>query len=124
MAGKHENGYVRLTTLVAVTVPVVVLLGGLNYQFVTLSIAPLQKDIGSNHDDIRDIRSQLVPRTEHNRDWAAADRQVADLQRQIDENRADIHGIYGPNDAIKAMSDRMDRIERILTGRQPVTSRG
>lgn len=118
MAGQASNGYVKANALVAIAVPVIGVLSGSIYLFVNLSIAPLQKDITQNHDDIRDIRGQVVPRAEHDRDWASQDRQFADLQRQINENRSDLHAIYSPNDQLKSLSDRLDKMEIEIHGRK------
>lgn len=106
-AAHDSNGYIRLSTLMWIVGPVAAAIAG----FTTLAIAPMQKDIQSNADAIRDIRIDLVPRKEHDRDWYAQDQRFGDLQRQIDANRVDIKSIYTPSDAIKGLGDRLDKLE-------------
>lgn len=115
MAGDdHSNGYVRITTLVAVAVPVLLIFAGAISLFVSLSIAPLQRQADQQRDDIAAIRGDLVPRKEHDRDWLAQDERFADLQRQISSNSVDIRAIYTPSDAMKSMAERLDKLESEL----------
>ncbi len=115
MAGEdHENGYVRITTLVAVAVPVLLLFAGAVSLFVSLSIGPVQRQADRQDTDIIAIRGDLVPRKEHDRDWLAQDERFSDLQRQISTNSADIRAIYTPSDAMKSMAERLDKLETEL----------
>lgn len=113
-AAEHGNGYVRITTLVAVAVPVLLIFAGAISLFVSLSIAPLQRQADQQRDDIAAIRTDLVPRKEHDRDWLAQDERFADLQRQISNNSVDIRAIYTPSDAMKSMAERLDKLESEL----------
>lgn len=109
----NSNGYMRVRDLVAVGVPVITVLSGAIYLFVSLSLslAPVQRDIIAGREDLKEIRGQLVPRAEHDRDWASQDRQFSDMQRQLDQNRNDIHAIYSPNDALRSLAERLDKME-------------
>lgn len=111
----HENGYVKLTTLVSVLLPTLTLACAAVGLFVVLSINPVQKDIDALKQDNRDIHGDLVPRKEHDRFDAQLQQQMSGLQRQIDENRSDLHAVYTPGDAIKRMEERLEKLEE----RQP-----
>lgn len=107
----RTNGYVRLTTLVMVAVPLLTIFAGAVSLFVSMSIAPMQKQLDALHEDNTSIHQDLVPRKEHDRDWQAQDARFSDLQRQIDENKADIKSIYTPSDAIHRLETRLDQLQ-------------
>lgn len=107
----HSNGYVRLTTLMAVGVPTLTIFAGAIAIFVNMSVAPMQRDIDQNKTDIKGIQTDLVPRKEHDRDWASQDQRFNDLQRQISDNKTHIEAIYTPGDAIKDLHLRIDQLE-------------
>lgn len=109
--GEHSNGYVRLTTLMAVGVPTLTIFAGAIAIFVNMSVAPMQRDIDQNKTDIKGIQTDLVPRKEHDRDWASQDQRFNDLQRQISDNKTHIEAIYTPGDAIKDLHLRIDQLE-------------
>ncbi len=86
-------------------------------QFLDLSakVAELEKRA-------RDDSRLIVPRGEHERVWLATDAQIAankeasaaaatGLQRQIDELKTALGGIYGARDVILDLRTRLDRIE-------------
>lgn len=110
----HNNGYVKLTTLVSVAVPILLIFTGAVSLFVALSIAPVQKQLDQYGHDQEIIRGDIVPRKEHDRDWASQDARFSKLQREIDENKSDIKSIYTPSDALKTMSDRLNKLEADL----------
>lgn len=77
------------------------------------------------------IRDDLVPRAEHSRVWASYDLQIANLrelimssnsekQRQIEELKTALGGIYGARDALQEMRDRIDRLEMTRLRAPPV----
>lgn len=101
----HSNGYVRLTTLMAVGVPTLTIFAGAIAIFVNMSVAPMQRDIDANTSAIKDIRIDLVPRKEHDRDWEAEKERFSDLQRQIDDNKHDLHDMYNAHDALSDMNE-------------------
>lgn len=107
----HSNGYVRLTTLMAVGVPTLTIFAGAIAIFVNMSVAPMQRDIDQNKADIKGIQTDLVPRKEHDRDWASQDQRFNDLERQITDNKTHIEAIYTPGDAIKDLHLRIDQLE-------------
>lgn len=110
-APQHGNGYVRLQTLASVGLPILALFAAAVSLFVSLSIAPIQKQLDQQTHDLESLRSDLVPRKEHDRDWLAQDAHFADIQRQVDMNRDDIKSIYTPSDALKGMTERLDKLE-------------
>ena len=61
---------------------------------------------------VKDIREGLVPREELNRVFQGYDQQNADKQRQIDEVKQALGGIYGTRDALLDLRSRLDRVER------------
>lgn len=113
-AQAHGNGYVRLQTLATVGLPILALFAAAVSLFVSLSIAPIQKQLDQQTHEQELLRSDLVPRKEHDRDWLAQDAHFADIQRQVDMNREDIKSIYTPSDALKGMAERLDKLETEL----------
>lgn len=107
----HSNGYVRLTTLVGVAVPILTIFAAAIAIYVSMSIAPISGQIKGIQDDLRDIHQDLVPRKEHDRDWEAEKDRFADLQRQIDANKNDLHDMYNAHDALSDLSTRLRMLE-------------
>lgn len=105
------NGHVSVTTLAATVGSVV----GALLLFINLSIAPLQKDIEQNKQDIADIRQNIVPRKEHEKDWAAQVKTDGDQDRRIEQIREDFGSTYSLKDAL---SDMRLRLEKLETGKQ------
>lgn len=60
---------------------------------------------------VADLRSDLVPRAEHERLWDDFTRQLSDKQRQIDEAKATLGGTYSLRDYIARLTERLDRLE-------------
>lgn len=68
-----------------------------------------------------DIKAQLsrsVPREEHQQIWLSQANTDKDQQRQIDEVKNQLSGLYGARDFFKDVSERLDRLER-QSPRQP-----
>lgn len=61
---------------------------------------------------IGEIRSQTVPRAEHDRTWANYDQRFSDTQRQLDELKQIVASQYNQRDLNRDILERMDRIER------------
>lgn len=61
---------------------------------------------------IKEIRTEQVPRGEHERVWSSYDQRFADQQRQIDEVKTAQGSVYGQRDIILDLRERLDRIER------------
>lgn len=114
--GEHGNGYVRLTTLVAVGVPVLGLFAGAVALFVSLTIAPLVERLDKHDKAIEMINESLVPRNEHQRYDELQKARFDDLQRQVTKNTDDLKAIYGPSDALKRLQDEVDQMQN---DRQP-----
>lgn len=68
---------------------------------------------------IKDLRSDQVPRQEHERVWIGYDNQLANLQRQVDEFKQQQGSVYGTRDLLLDLRQRLDRIERDRAGREP-----
>lgn len=109
----HSNGYVRLTTLAGVGIPTLGVFAAAIAVYVNMSIAPVQENIRGIREDINQIRIDLVPRKEHDRDWQAETEHFADLQRQIDENKATISQMFNAHDALTDMSARLRALEEL-----------
>ena len=61
---------------------------------------------------IKDLRSDQVPRQEHERVWSGYDNKISDVQRQVDELKQQQAGVYGARDVLLDLRQRLDRIER------------
>lgn len=71
-----------------------------------------QEDRLRMESSIVDLRSNQIPRAEHERVWQNYDQQMQDKQRQIDEIKAAQNSVYGARDAMMDMRDRLDRLEQ------------
>lgn len=94
-------------TVAAIGVPLV---GGL-LLFINLSIAPLQKDIEQNARTISEIRQDVVPRREHQKDWDAQVKTDLEQDSKIERLRQEFGGTYSLRDALTDMKARLERIE-------------
>ncbi|MBB4347915.1 hypothetical protein [Aliirhizobium cellulosilyticum] len=61
---------------------------------------------------IKEIRTDLVPRAEHERVWQNYTNKDDDLQRQLDEMKQAAGSVYGLRDILLDLRNRMDRVER------------
>lgn len=57
-------------------------------------------------------KDAVVPRGEHQERWRAEEAAVTGLQRQVDDLKTAVGGIYGARDVIIDLRQRLDRIER------------
>lgn len=100
----HEkNGYIRVQTLAAIVIPVV---GALVF-FINLSIAPVIKDVDQNKLDLRDLRTQIVPRGEHQEKWNSQAATDDELRREIKELRDQVGAQY-------TMRDELLRLQKMV----------
>lgn len=63
------------------------------------------------HVSIEDLRKSVVPRGEHEEHWRAVDRQFADVQRQLDDNKRFETDLYSARDIIRDMNERLRAFE-------------
>lgn len=113
-APTNGNGYVRFGTVATTIAACLGAVGSIAIAIwfaITIAIAPMQRETDQNQQEIKDIRTDLVPRREHDRDWAAQDQRFADLERQIQDNKNHTEAIYTPGDAIKRLQDKIDQLE-------------
>lgn len=61
--------------------------------------------------DILRIQEGIVPRGEHSERWRSTDAEIAGVQRQLDQLRADFGGTYSLKDALRDLQQRLERIE-------------
>lgn len=75
-------------------------------------VAKINGDMKTIEDRSRADRDAVVPRAEHQERWRAQDQAIAGLQRQIDDLKTSLGGIYGARDVIIDLRERLDRVER------------
>lgn len=69
---------------------------------------------------LRDIQTNLVPRREHELQWAANAREMSDIQRQIDEVKKNQADTYSARDVLLELKTRQRELEdMVLRGRSP-----
>jgi len=73
-------------------------------------------DIRSEFARVDGVLSRSVPREEHQQIWLAQSNTDRDQQRQIDEVKQQLSGLYGARDFFKDVQDRLDRLERTRSG--------
>lgn len=61
---------------------------------------------------IETIRKDQVPRAELERVWRSQDQVDAQLQKQVDEQKANSSAVYTPRDVLIDNRERIDRLER------------
>lgn len=61
---------------------------------------------------IKDVRDAQVPRAEFERVWQSQEQATAQLQKQIDELKANSASVYTPRDVLLDNRERIDRLER------------
>jgi hypothetical protein len=71
-----------------------------------------QEDRQRSEVAIKELRSEQVPRGEHERVWSSYDQRFIDQQRQIDEVKQAQGSVYGQRDVILDLRERLDRVER------------
>jgi hypothetical protein len=70
------------------------------------------RDLDKLEGSMTDLRSTQVARTEHNQRWDAFSRDIANLQRQIDDNRKEYGQTYSIRDALTDLGKRLEKLER------------
>ena|ERR1700744_5047636 len=106
-ADKEPNGYARLQSVLQL----VGAAGAVLALYISLSVAPMQKDIDQNKSDIRDIRGQIVPRSEHVEKWNSQRDRDAEIQREIDQIRLEIGSQWSVGKELENINNRLDKIE-------------
>ena len=61
---------------------------------------------------IKEVREAQVPRAELERVWRSQDQMMSQLQKQIDEQKANSAAVYTPRDVLLDNRERIDRLER------------
>lgn len=61
---------------------------------------------------VKEVRDAQVPRAELERVWQSQDQATAQLQKQIDELKANSASVYTPRDVLLDNRERIDRLER------------
>ena len=61
---------------------------------------------------VKDVRDAQVLRAELERVWQSQDQTTAQLQKQIDELKANSASVYTPRDVLLDNRERIDRLER------------
>lgn len=75
-----------------------------------LALAPVIQNVQI----LRDQANSTVPRGEHERVWASQDARYLEVNRRIDEIRADFAGVYGIRDVIREIQDNQKRLQQEL----------
>lgn len=71
-----------------------------------------REDNNANFAEIHAELSRSVPREEHQQIWDAQDNTDRDQQRQLDEVKSQLSGLYGARDFFRDVQERLDRLER------------
>lgn len=71
-----------------------------------------QTDFSRAFEQIKEIRNDLVSRSEHAERWRAQDQAVANLQRQIDVQAAQFGQVYSAKDVIARMEREIEMLKR------------
>lgn len=85
--------------------------------YTTLSRQPTDQAIVRLQDDVHTIEGSIVPRGEHERVWQNADSQFSNQQREIDEIKTALGGIWGVRDVIQELKENQKRLELALSRR-------
>ncbi len=112
---RSKTNWSTLCTFAGLLITVIGALGG-------LALLPVYHTLESHGTSIEKQRDVAVPRAELTEKFASVDRDfdnarqnriMADenLQRQIDDIRRAVNGIYGATDVIKDISDRLKKVE-------------
>lgn len=84
----------------------------LNRTDVDAKVLRLDTDLSKLEGQVREAAAAVVPRGEHQERWRSQDAAVAAVQRQLDDLKAALGGIYGARDVILDLRERLDRVER------------
>jgi septal ring factor EnvC (AmiA/AmiB activator) len=61
-----------------------------------------------NDSDLKDVRSSVVPRGEHEQRWRSFENTTNNLAARIDETRKTLSDLYSPKDAFKDLQKQID----------------
>lgn len=86
---------------------IVVIIGALG----TLAFRPVDAALSSHASAIEKIREAIVPRGEHVELWRGNQREIENLQKQLDHLRADHQSVYGSRDVIFDLKERIRSME-------------
>ena len=81
-------------------------------QDIDARFARLDGELSALERRMREAESAAVSRGEHQERWRAHDVALAALQRQLDDVKTALGGIYGARDVIIELRERLDRLER------------
>ncbi|WP_131114311.1 hypothetical protein [Lichenihabitans psoromatis] len=70
-----------------------------------------EKAVEANRQHIDKLENEVVPRGEHEEHWRAVDRQFADVQRQVDEQKKFQSDLYSARDIIRDLNERTKTLE-------------
>ncbi|HEY0292809.1 MAG TPA: hypothetical protein VGC51_10835 [Hansschlegelia sp.] len=84
----------------------------LNKQDIDAKVAAVSADLRTLEARTRDDAQGIVPRGEHEERWRAIDGSIASVQRQVDDLKQALGGIYGARDVILDLRSRIDQLER------------
>lgn len=94
-------------TLIAAAGVIIIITTG----FSQLSLQPIRDQAQRNSTDIEHINLNIVPRGEHQGHWDITAAEIANLQKQIDQQRNDFGSTYSLRDALADMQKRLDKLE-------------
>lgn len=61
---------------------------------------------------LSELRTDMVPRGEHDQKWRAYDTEIAAIQRQVDDLKQTQANTYSARDLLLDLRERLDRLER------------
>jgi hypothetical protein len=76
-------------------------------------LTSLQSTLSGLQTQVITIDQGIVPRGEHQERWRAQEASVANVQREVDQMRDDFGSSFSLNDTLKALMERVDRLEQI-----------
>jgi hypothetical protein len=78
--------------------------------------ARMERETAEIERQAREAAAAVVPRGEHQERWRSQDAAIAAIQRQLDELKSALGGVYGARDVIIDLRERLERIERGRNG--------
>jgi hypothetical protein len=82
-------------------------------------LTSLQSTLSGLQTQVVAIDQGIVPRGEHQERWRAQEASVANVQREVDQMRNDFGSSFSLNDTLKALMERVDRLEQIRLEQSP-----
>lgn len=68
--------------------------------------------------DVDSIQDKVVPRGEHEQKWAAQAQRDVEIQRQIDQVRDKVEGIYSPKDELQSLHRQVEQLTSAVSSAQ------